>query len=68
MTLSQMPNGWTQPQLQALNDLTALSDAYNVAKTVKTLLNDTSPEAVQVMTDLANLARDDWLIIKTYST
>lgn len=68
MSLNQLPNGWTDRQLQALDTLIDLNDAYQVAKTVKALLNDTTPEATQVMTDLANLARDNWAIVKTYGS
>lgn len=66
MTMNTLPNNWSQRQLDALNALTDMHDAYTLATQIISLLNDTTPEATQVKTDLANLARAQWTIVKTY--
>lgn len=66
--MQTLPNGWTTAQLDALNDLVAMHDAYTLATQIISLLNDTTPEAARVKSDLANLARAKWTDVKTYTT
>lgn len=66
--INTLPNGWSTDQLTALNNLVDLYTVYETAKTIKTLLNDTTPQGAQVMTDLVTMAKAEWATLITYPT